>query len=88
MEFLDIIFYLIGAVLAYFSGKWAVKKYAVKIAMAALTGKRYLKEVDEFLSSVSEDFADGEVSSDDLKRAYNEGKDIYEVIFKINESVK
>ncbi len=85
---LDAIAILIPIIIGLFGAGWGVKAWAKKIAAGAIEGKKYLKEVDDILTAAAEDLADGDVSTDDLKRLFKEGKDLFSVIKGVNKVVK
>lgn len=86
---------IIATLIMLFGAKWGISRYAKKIARAALEGKKYSKivadvnkEVDDVFTVVAADFGDGDISLDDLKRAFEEGKDVWEVVRNINAKAK
>ena len=85
---IDAISIVVPIIIALFGAKWGVDKIAKGIAAKALTGKKYLKEIDDVLTAASEDLADGDLSTADLKRLLKEAWDIPSLIRGVNETVK
>lgn len=84
----DVIIYIIVAVLGLFAAKLGVDKYAKKIAAAALEGRKYSKEVDGLLSDVATGFSDGVVDTADLKAIFTRATNIIDIAKGVNNATQ
>ncbi len=83
MDWGEIVIYIVGFIFATFGARWGLSKIIMSGSKWARALNPVAKQMDEALTAIGDAGADGDLTGEEMRKVFNESKDVWEAITNI-----